>query len=179
MSRDAVARQARFAAVEVEMRQMVAEIILFNQAIADRVGLNPTDLQCLGILLDAGAISAGRLATLANLTTGAITGVVDRLVRAGYVRRTADPADRRRVIVEPLTARAEQEIRPLYATMGEAMAVECAHYSNDELALIADFLARTHPLNRAQTARLRSETPGKKPRWDNVPELTGTRTAVE
>jgi len=179
MSRDSVGRQARFAAVEAEMRQVVAEIILFNQAIADRVGLNPTDLQCLGILLDTGAISAGRLATLSNLTTGAITGVVDRLMRAGYVRRTADPADRRRVIVEPLTVRAEQEIRPLYATMGEAMAVECAHYSDAELALIADFLARTHPLNRAQTARLRSETPSKQPRWSDAPEPLETRMVVE
>lgn len=166
MSRVSAERGALFAAVEGEMKKLVAEIVLFNQAIADRLGLNPTDLQCLGIVLDAGAISAGRLAALSGLTTGAITGVVDRLGRAGYVRRIADPHDRRRVIIEPLTERAESEIGPLYAAMSRAMAAECAHYSDAELALVADFLARAHPLNRAETAKLRAATPARKPRWD-------------
>jgi len=69
------------------------------------------------------------------------------------------------VIVEPLVERANQEISPIYAEMGAAMAVECAHYSDAELALIADFLARAHPLNRAATARLRAATPSRKSRW--------------
>ncbi len=167
MSSGSTAGRARFAAVEGEMRKLVAEIVLFNQAIAERIGLNPTDLQCLGILLDEGAIGAGRLAALSGLTTGAITGVIDRLSRAGYARRIADPRDRRRVIVEPLAARAAEEISPIYAAMGEAMAVECAHYGDADLTLIADFLAHAHPLNRAATARLRAATPGRKPRWDD------------
>ena len=76
--------------------------VLFRQALADRVGLNATDLACAGILSESGRLTAGRLAEVTGLTTGAVTGVVDRLERAGYVRRTSDPEDRRRVIVEPV-----------------------------------------------------------------------------
>ncbi len=170
MSSVSTARDVRLAAVEREMRKLVAAIVLFNQAIAERLGLNPTDLQCLGILLEGGAIPAGRLATLSGLTTGAITGVIDRLGRAGYVRRIADLDDRRRVIVEPLDARATREISPIYAALGATMAVECAHYSDADLALIADFLARAHPLNRAATASLRAATPGRRSRWPNDPD---------
>jgi len=72
--------------------------VLFRQALADRVGLNATDLACAGILSESGRLTAGRLAEVTGLTTGA----VDRLERAGYVRRTSDPEDRRRVIVEPV-----------------------------------------------------------------------------
>lgn len=156
MSSPAPERRARFATIESEMRHLVAAIVLFNQALGDHLDLNPTDLQALGLLLERGPLGAGQLATRAGLTTGTITGVVDRLERAGYARRAADPADRRRVIVEPLVARAEAEIAPLYATLGAAMADACADYSDADLTLIADFLARIHPLNRAETAKLRA-----------------------
>ena len=151
-------------ALNREMRKQVAEVVLFNQAVADRLGMNPTDLQCLNVLGETGPVTAGRLAELTGLTTGAITGVVDRLERAGYARREADPDDRRRVIVVPLLDQAAREIGPLYDAMGRAFAELCARYSDEELALILDFITRTHPVNQEQTARLRAAAPARRPR---------------
>ena len=93
-----------------EMQKLVAEVVLFNQAVADRLGMNPADLQCLNILSETGPVAAGRLAEETGLTTGAVTGVIDRLERAGYAWRERDPKDKRRVIVHPLPERARGEI---------------------------------------------------------------------
>ena len=64
---------------------------LMNQAAADRIGINATDLNCLNILSFSGQMTAGELARATGLTTASITGVVDRLEEAGYVRRERDP----------------------------------------------------------------------------------------
>lgn len=153
--------RARFAPIEAELRRLVLGIVLFNHALGERLGLNPTDLQALDLLVENGPIGAGRLASLSGLSTGTITGVVDRLARAGYARRVADPADRRRVIVEPLAERAEAEIAPLYDTLGAAMAEACADLSDADLAVVADFLARIGPINRAAIARLGAPGPAR------------------
>jgi DNA-binding MarR family transcriptional regulator len=142
-----------------EMQKLIAEVVMFNQAVADRLGMNPTDLQCLNMLLEAGPVAAGRLAEETGLTTGAVTGVIDRLERAGYAWRERDPKDKRRVIVHPLPERARGEIGPLYASIGQTFAEMCSRYDEGELALILDFVTRSHPLNRKETARLRGRTP--------------------
>src|SRR5438270_8749054 len=72
----------------------------FDNLAAQRLGVNETDLHCLNIIENRGGLTAGELAAQSGLTNGAITGVLDRLERAGYARRVADPADRRRVNVE-------------------------------------------------------------------------------
>src|ERR671932_2430246 len=72
----------------------------FDQAVADALGVNRTDMRCIDVLEREGPVTAGRLAEATGLTTGAITTVIDRLERAGMARRTRDPDDRRRVLVE-------------------------------------------------------------------------------
>src|SRR5205085_2218293 len=94
------------------------------------------------ILAHSGPITAGELAQRTGLTTGAITGVIDRLAAAGFVRRAADPNDRRRVIIEPLPGRIQRQIGPLFESIARAMAELCANYSTQELAAIRDFAAR-------------------------------------
>src|SRR3954471_7025134 len=74
----------------------------FGQTVAIRFGLTESDVEALEVLIDTGAATAGRLSELMGLTTGAVTRVIDRLEQAGYVRRVPDPADRRRVIVQPV-----------------------------------------------------------------------------
>lgn len=87
------------------MDRYVALGIVGQQEVAQLLGLNVTDLTCLGHILGAGKdpLGAGDLAELTNLTTGAVTGVLNRLERAGYASRQPDPADRRRVrvVAEP------------------------------------------------------------------------------
>ena len=80
-------------------RRLVARALVFHEAAAERLGINATDLKCLELAVGEDEITPTRLAELTGLTSGAITGVLDRLERRGIVRREADPDDRRRVVV--------------------------------------------------------------------------------
>ncbi len=160
-----------------EMQRLVAEVVLFNQAVADRLGMNATDLQCLNVLLETGPVTAGRLADATGLTTGAVTGVIDRLERAGYAWRERDPNDKRRVIVHPLPEQAEREIGPLYESMGRSFEEMCSRYDDEELALILDFITRSHPLNREETAKLRGISPGERDEGVGLTTPLGSATS--
>jgi DNA-binding MarR family transcriptional regulator len=92
----------------------------------------------LSIIDQHGRITAGALARESRLTTGAITGVIDRLERAGYVQRTADPNDRRRVLVE-LTPAAREGSWELFGPLAESTAPLLSRYSDDELRLLIEF----------------------------------------
>jgi len=87
-------------AIRSGFQQTSGQSVLLSQVIADKVGLAPSDLECLGYLEDGGPMTAGRLSELTGLTTGAVTRMVDRLGSAKYVRRRSDPDDRRKVIIE-------------------------------------------------------------------------------
>ena len=139
-----------------EMRKSSAGAVLISQAVADAVGLNPTDIECLDILVDTGPVPAGRLAELTGLTTGAITGLIDRLENHGYVRRVQDPGDRRRVIVQPVYEKLE-EIKPLYAWLTQRMNEVYAGYTTEQLAVIAGFMATANEVGQEAVARLRAE----------------------
>lgn len=126
---------------------------MFNHAIAERLGLLPTDWDCLS-LLEAGPVPAGYLAKHTGLSTGAITGVIDRLEAAGYVRRARDPNDRRRVLVEPVPEKLEAMI-PLFEPMLADMANLNAEYSNDELEVIVESMQLASAVLSEHTLRLR------------------------
>src|ERR687898_663713 len=104
------------------LREMSTETIMFHQAVADELGLNITDHKCLDLIHRFGAMPAGRLAELTSLTTGAVTGMIDRLEKVGYVRRTNDPKDRRKTIVEPISnKRLERKIEMIFMPLHERM----------------------------------------------------------
>ncbi len=157
MSRDLPKRAELLAALTGEFRQLSAATVLFHQAVADRLGMGVTDHKCADILERNGPMTAGELAQRTGLTTGAITGVIDRLERAGFVRRAEDPRDRRRVIVEPIVERMQQVIGPLFESMGRAAAELCARYSTRELAVIRDFTIRASQMALEETRKLREE----------------------
>ncbi|HEY7950837.1 MAG TPA: MarR family transcriptional regulator [Solirubrobacterales bacterium] len=148
-------------------RQLIEELITafraggnqdsaFENLAADRLGVNRTDLHCLNAIENAGGLSAGELATEVGLTSGAVTGVVDRLERAGFARRVPDPADRRRVKVEvtpEFYARAEQIWAPLAAEWEASLA---SRFTAAELARITEFLRLTNEVGRRHLDRLAS-----------------------
>jgi DNA-binding MarR family transcriptional regulator len=133
-------RQELLVALDRRAREFNAQVVMFSQALAGRLGINPTDLQCLNVLAQTGPITAGRLAEITGLTVGAITGIVDRLERAGYVRRERDTKDRRRVIVHPISGSSELNLAPLFEDVREAPAELYSDYTDEELALILRFL---------------------------------------
>jgi DNA-binding MarR family transcriptional regulator len=126
-----------------------------DQIIADYLGLNRTDMRCLDIIERLDGVSAGRLATEAGLSTGAVTTVLDRLERAGYARRVPDAGDRRRVLVE-LTPAARRELQELYAPLADSTLHQLEGYTTDEVSLVRDFLRDNRRLNETHAERVRT-----------------------
>jgi DNA-binding MarR family transcriptional regulator len=144
--------------VEVTGFRLSTATVLFHQVIADRFGISATDLKCYSILRQSGPITAGELAERTGLTTGAITGVVDRLEQAKLVRRARDGGDRRRVVLELLRdPERERALGALYAPLGRAIAELVAGYSAAEHATILDFLTKATAMLEAETLSLRRD----------------------
>jgi DNA-binding MarR family transcriptional regulator len=141
-------------------REFSSAVVLFHQAVAERLGLNATDFKCLDILNRIGPITAGQLATLTNLSGGAITGVIDRLEEAGFVRRERDRKDRRWVIIQPVSEPERARVlAPIFASLRQALEEELAgRYSPETLAAIQDFLHRTIQIIKQETNKLQEKT---------------------
>lgn len=135
-------RAERIEAIRRAQQRASIESVMFNQLVADGLGVNLTDLKCTSILQLEGPLTAGRLAELAGLTTGAITGVVDRLEKARLVERAADPDDRRRVILRLLDDRNAEEA-PLYGALAQELGRIYDEYSDEQLDTILDFTNRS------------------------------------
>ncbi|MDP2712262.1 MAG: MarR family transcriptional regulator [Solirubrobacteraceae bacterium] len=133
-----------------------------DHAAAERLGVNLTDQRCLDVLDQRGSSTAGEIASALGLTSGSVTTLLDRLERAGYVRRTPDPDDRRRVRVK-LTALARELARELYGPLGEEGRALLAEYDAGQLAFLRDVMCRSRELQRRHEARIRSSAPAGGP----------------
>ena len=123
-------------------RELGARSILFHQAIASIAGVSVTDLKCLDYVDRMGDVTAGDLARLTGLTTGAITAAVDRLEAAGLARRERSASDRRKVLIRLCNSPAMERIQPFYEALGRASAEMVGRYSNAQLETIKDFCER-------------------------------------
>ncbi len=132
---------------------------LVDEAAAQYMGVNRTDLRCLGLLHAHGPLPAGRLGAAAELSPGATTAAIDRLERSGYVRRIRAGKDRRSVLVE-LTPEAQARIEAIYGPVGRAGMERLARYSDTDLRLLHDFLVEGYRLQVEQAARVRSMSSG-------------------
>ena len=117
--------------------------MLLSQTIAAKAGLNSTDMECLDLLHLERSATPGRLAELTGLTTGAVTALIDRLERAGFVRREPHPGDRRSIVVFPLEA-GPRLLQPLFEPLARAMSKVQSRYTDAELAIVLDFLTHAH-----------------------------------
>ena len=139
-----------------KFREMSTETIMFHQAVADVLGLHITDHKCLDFIYRFGAMPAGRLAELSGLTTGAVTGIIDRLEEAGYVRRANDPKDRRRTIVEPIrNKKLGRKLEMIFTPFHEKMYKLFSSYSDSELAFLVDVMTKSIELTREESKKLR------------------------
>jgi DNA-binding MarR family transcriptional regulator len=137
------------------MRTHQAAVDAFDEAVADHLGVNRTDLRCLDVLLRLGAATPGQLGTELGLTTGSVTALLDRLEKLGYLGRSPDPTDRRRLIVRP-SATAGRLAGELYGPLAEAGARAAARYTVAELELLIDFLGQSRQLQEEHLARVRA-----------------------
>ncbi|KOG31065.1 MarR family winged helix-turn-helix transcriptional regulator [Streptomyces resistomycificus] len=140
------------------MDSLVAAHLLGQQEMAQRLKLTVTDLLCFACVLKAGEelLTAGDLAEHAHVTTGAVTGILNRLERRGFVTRVPDPADRRRVRVAAVpsaVARVHALYEPYYARLNALF----ADYSADEIAVLTDWFTRTTTLAHGYIEELREQ----------------------
>ena len=128
-------------------RALSTAVVAFHEAVGASLGVTAVDQRALAVIAGAGSVSAGRLAKEIGLTPGAVTGVVDRLERAGLARREPDPDDRRRLVITAVPG----AFGDAFAGLAKAMAELGARYSPEERAVIADWVARTIEVLREQT----------------------------
>ncbi len=149
-------REELVQAINDKLRETSTETIMFHQAVADTLGLHITDHKCLDLIHRFGAMPAGRLAELTGLTTGAVTGIIDRLEKAGYVRRASDPKDRRRTIIEPVrNKKLERKLEAIFMPLHDRMHKLLSSYSDGELAFLLDVLTKSLDQSHQELARLR------------------------
>ncbi|RVU15230.1 MarR family transcriptional regulator [Methylobacterium oryzihabitans] len=139
------------------MREASALGILYSAAVARRLGISSSDLECLDVIATRQPVTAGALAGATGLTTGAITGVVDRLEAAGLARRTRPETDRRKVLISTTDAFLA-EVVPLFGPMHRLQAAVVARCSDQELQLVAGFMAQSLQAAREALAEIGEPT---------------------
>ena len=139
--------------VKDALRDASLQLALLNHQVGARLKMRDVDFDCLNLLNQHGPVGPGALAKLAGLHPATMTGVLDRLERAGWATRDRDPGDRRAVVVRAAPGRG-REIFQLYAGMNGSMDEICADYTVEQLEIIEEFLRRTATAGRDSTAGL-------------------------
>lgn len=149
-------RHALYEELSNESRRYMAAYTLFNQALADRLDLHPTDLQALSLLTaEPEPLTVKQIADMTGLTTGSATRLVDRLERGGYVTRVPDAHDRRRVLVTPVPERIAR-LTAVWDDLGEGWQAMLGEHTDAELEVIIRHLRNAQQLSRTQIERLRT-----------------------
>lgn len=144
-----------------ETRRMGSMATLHNHAVADSVGLHQTDQECIDLLDWTGPLTAGEIGVHLGLTSGAVTGLINRLEAGGWVQRERDPRDRRRVIVH-LSSERGAELWPLYQHLAEAINAYRDRLDAKDLRVVVEFLEFANATIAEATRRarqLRTERP--------------------
>jgi len=141
--------------VAAELRALDATLDLLDEGAAGSFGIKRGDLRAMELVSRGGRLTAGQLAVGLGITTGAVTGVIDRMERMGYFQRQDDPSDRRKVVVL-LTPKAKAGERRAFEGLGRDVEKMLSTYRVDDLAVIADFLRRTRSIVEKRAARIRS-----------------------
>ena len=142
--------------LDVLGREMTTQSILFHQAIAESAGLSGTDHKFIDLFFQHGSMTAGKLAKLTGLTTGATTGVIDRLEKKKLVRRERNPNDRRQVLVVLNEKEAQEKIGPAFKHMQEGLESLYQGFSESDLAIVEEFMIRTITFYKTQIEQIKS-----------------------
>ena len=157
-------RQELMDALAAAVRAYQRSTDALDDTVADRLGVNRTDLRCLDWLFD-GPLSVGQLAEATGLSSAATTALLDRLEKKGFVRRVRTATDRRKVVVE-MTDEGQGLASQLYGPLAARGAAMLERYSDAELSLLRDYLIAARELTDTHCVRLREQPPGPTPRDD-------------
>jgi DNA-binding MarR family transcriptional regulator len=156
-------RRALLDAVGVKLREVAGLSVLYSQAMAARLGINRTDLECLDLLSFGSKVTAGALAERTGLTTGAMTTAIDRLERAGFVRRRRDAADRRKVVVAATSA-GRRHGEPPRAPMRKIVSQVLNRYEDEQLRFLSQVLGELCEAAKQVIALTHSQKRSREPR---------------
>ena len=131
--------------------------ILMHEAIARRAGLSGTDHKYLGIIVDRGRMTAGELADASGLTTGAVTGLIDRLEREGLVKRELDKQDRRKIHIVPVEANVKKRIHPLFKRLQQKTNALVESFSEKEIAVLERYFTAATAIMHQTTDELNNQ----------------------
>jgi DNA-binding MarR family transcriptional regulator len=144
--------------LEEQSRELSTRTVILHHLIGEHLGLNPTDHKCLDVIIRNGTpMTASQLAEETGLSTGAITGVIDRLEKGGYVRRKRDQNDRRLVFINPLLEKAMVKLSPIFDPIKQASRNLYSKYNDQELAIILDFILNCNKMTRDISINMRME----------------------
>jgi len=138
-------------------RELATAVITFHETVARRFSMSAAESRCLGVLNDLEVATPGQLAQATGLTTGAITGIIDRLEKAGYARREPNPNDRRSLLIHiRQSEKIAQLLGPVFGSLAAAMADMSSRYTPEQLAVIDRYLTQTIDVLKAETERLKA-----------------------
>jgi DNA-binding MarR family transcriptional regulator len=124
-------------------REFIARVILSNQKIAEQIGINTIDLQCLNMIdLLGGEAKPGEIAKMTGLTTGGVTVMLDRLEKKGYIERKPNPKDRRSTLIH-LSPKKMSKLHAVYESQALSMENILSNYTDEELSIIIDYFSKT------------------------------------
>ena len=150
-------------AVGAETQSLQSAVDAFDEAAADVLGVNRTDLRCLEAIFQGDRLTPGVLGPALGLTTGSVTAMLDRLERLGYLTRSSDPSDRRKVVVG-ITEEAARKVWDLYGPIVAEGGEFVKEYTAEELTVLTGYLRRSRELYERHLTRARAmaaELPAK------------------
>jgi MarR family transcriptional regulator, organic hydroperoxide resistance regulator len=139
--------------VMLEIKDLTRHSLIFQHSVAEAMGLRVTDAECIDFLQEMGPATAGELAKATRLTTGAITAMIDRLEKAGFVKRSPDPKDRRKVIVTYLPQK-HKGIKQNYGALAKAVQTLLSGYTEEQLKFLAMHTNALTEIYKTQTIRI-------------------------
>jgi DNA-binding MarR family transcriptional regulator len=141
--------------LNMQFRELSSRTVLFHHWISELLGLNTIDHKCLDIIVNSDSLLTGaQLSNITGLSSGAITGVIDRLEKRGYVSRERDHRDRRLVYVKPVMDKIEKEVLPVFDSLHEIMTKTYSSYSTKELKSMADATTRINQIMNERTKEI-------------------------
>lgn len=150
-------RKKLLEALTVAGRDNSNAAVMYHSAIGERIGLGMTEEKALDLLQRLGPLTAGEISQHTGLAPASVSGLIDRLERKWLVRRVRDPKDRRRVIVE-INFERLAGFAELFEPLVEGLSDLYDRYTDEELAVILDFLTRATAVQRAATTGLTAES---------------------